>query len=318
MRRPFRGARVVVMGVVVFGLFHVGCKTARQEATTNLSGVIESAARRSAGDELRVMTFNIRVRTIVDIFDAWNTRRDLLVRTVRDFDPDILGTQECLAEQSDYLKQELAGYEFVGVGRDDGARGGEMCGVFFRGDRFDKIDSGHFWLSESPEVAGSRSWGSAFTRMATWVKIREKTSGRSVCVVNTHFDVFGSRARLESAKLVRARIQSIAPGLPCIITGDFNDEPGSAAHEELLAGSGVTLIDVYRASNPNVSGEEGTRHEFSGRTNGPRIDWIVTSRELQPIESAIVHTNRNGKYPSDHFPVTAVLKLQPPTVTLAD
>jgi endonuclease/exonuclease/phosphatase family metal-dependent hydrolase len=321
MRRLYCGARdpIVAIGLgLCLGTLLIGCSRHRQEAIAAVAGRIDSAAAPAARNDLRVMTFNVRVRTFIDLFDNWTSRRDLLAQTVRQSDPDILGTQECLAEQSDYLRQELADYDFVGVGRDDGDRRGEMCALFFRRDRFEKIDAGHFWLSQSPDVPGSRSWGSAYTRMATWVKLRQRGGGPTVCIVNTHFDVFSARARLESARLVRSKIQSLAAGLPCIVMGDFNDSPGSEAYRELLVnGIGPAMADAFRASNPISSAHEGTRHDFSGRTTGPRIDWIVVSREFQSVESSIVHASRNGKYPSDHFPVTAVLKLASDPITLA-
>ncbi len=268
--------------------------------------------------ELRVMSFNIRVKTILDAFgNSWDSRKALLVRTVRDFDPDVLGTQECLASQADYLRQELPDYAFVGVGRDDGRRGGEMCGVFYKRARFDKIGSGFFWLSSTPEKPGSKSWGSSFTRMVTWVKLHPRQGGEDFCVFDTHFDVYGARARLESARLLRQRMQTIAPEMPCIITGDFNDRPGSPAYRTLLASSnGQPLIDTFRAVKSTRPGTDGTRHDFGGGTDGPRIDWIVTNG-FETVDAKILHTHQGSKFPSDHFPVAAVLKPATPAQPVA-
>ncbi|HWP41139.1 MAG TPA: endonuclease/exonuclease/phosphatase family protein [Tepidisphaeraceae bacterium] len=267
----------------------------------------------SAG-ELRVMSFNLRVKTVLDsLGNSWTSRRDLLVATIRQFDPDLLGTQEGLATQIDYLSRQLPDYDWVGAGRGDGNRRGEMCAIFFRRSRFQLLDSGHFWLSDTPAVPGSKSWGSAWPRMVTWVKLRPRGHGRGTefCMFNTHFDVFGARARVESARLLRSKMRLIGGNLPCIITGDFNDQPGSEPYETLLAGDGSSakLTDVYRASNPRPRPQdEGTRHKFKGGTDGPRIDWIITNAGFQPTQAQILHANQNGKFPSDHFPVVAVLR----------
>lgn len=261
----------------------------------------------ASSSDLRVMTFNVRVKTVLDSFgNSWGSRKSLLVQTIREFDPDVLGTQECLASQADDLREQLSDYGFVGAGRDDGDRGGEMCAVFFKSSKFDKIDSGHFWLSSTPDRVGSKSWGSSFVRMVTWVKLQPREGGVPFCVLNTHFDVFGKRARVESAKLLRERMQVIAPGMPCVITGDFNDQPGSNVYQTLL---GSSLTDAFRATHPipNTS-VEGTRHNYSGSDSGPRIDWIVTNDAFQAVDSQIVHTHNGSKFPSDHFPVAAVLK----------
>lgn len=274
------------------------------------TGAISSPGRR-ASDELRVMTFNIRVRTFLDtIGNSWGSRREMVVSTVREFDPDILGTQEALADQADFLRENLSDYGFVGAGRENGQRGGEMCGIYYRSSRFELIDSGHFWLSDRPEQPGSRSWGSAYPRMVTWAKLRPRVGGEPLCIFNTHFDVYGSRARLESARLLRQRMQTIAPGMACIITGDFNDVPESAPYRLLLADG---FIDTYRATHADIrANDDGTRHNYHGGMGGPRIDWIVTTPGLRAVQVEIIRTNRDGKYPSDHYPVAAVLKLPAP------
>jgi endonuclease/exonuclease/phosphatase family metal-dependent hydrolase len=263
--------------------------------------------------DLRVMSFNVRVKTFLDMFGhSWNSRKTLLLTAIRQFDPDVLGTQECLADQADFLRENLQGYEFVGAGRDDGQRKGEMCGVFYKTSRFEAIDSGHFWLSERPEQPGSKGWDAGFPRIVTWVKLRPRDGSGSFCLFNTHFDVWGRRARVESAKMLQQRMTSIAAGIPCIVTGDFNDEPGSKAYRTLLAGLNP-LTDTFGALHAADKRDvQGTRHDYTGDTDGPRIDWIMTTAGFTPVQSAIGHTRQGNKYPSDHFPVMAVLRPQTP------
>ena len=269
---------------------------------------------------VRVMSFNLRYGTAQDGDDAWPHRQEFVADVIAAFSPDLLGTQECLALQADYLREQLPEYGFVGVGRDDGARGGEMCAIFYRRERFEKLDEGHFWLSETPAIVASKSWDSALTRMATWVKLRPTTADApAFYLLNTHFDHVGVRAREESARVILSQLAAIAGeadrATPVIITGDFN-----APADTCLAGpyrvfmrppghpdrTGHRYADPYATLHPAATAS-GTFNAFDGRRDGPRIDWILASETWVPVEADILRTSRDGRYPSDHFPVTAVL-----------
>jgi endonuclease/exonuclease/phosphatase family metal-dependent hydrolase len=264
-----------------------------------------------AARELRVMTFNLRVRTILDGLNIWDLRRKVVVQRVRAFDPHLLGTQEGLASMEEFLRKQLSDYTFFGVGRSDGKRRGEMCGVLFKTAQFEFLDGGHFWLSTTPEKPGSRGWGAISPHMVTWVKLRPLNGGLTFYWFNTHFDAFCGRARLESAKLLRARMVRIAGSMPCLVTGDFNTGPASAPYRTLLAepsATGSLPHDVFRVAHPVVTRKEGTFHFFTGWSGGPRIDWILASSHFQTIDAGIDHTRGPAGYPSDHFPVTARLR----------
>jgi endonuclease/exonuclease/phosphatase family metal-dependent hydrolase len=199
------------------------------------------------------------------------------------------------------------------VGRDDGREAGEMMALYFRKERFEKLDGGHFWLSEMPDEPGSKSWDSSLPRMVTWVKLRDRqdASARSIAYFNTHFDHQGPIARLESARLVRQRIQHSDDNCSIILTGDFNTAVASEPYHALFDeadGKMSPIIDSYRARHPKPSANEGTFSAFQvSETSGERIDWIGASRDFQVLEASIDHTDRDGRTPSDHFPVTAVL-----------
>lgn len=261
---------------------------------------------RPADSDVRIMSFNLRCPVVIDLHNHWQFRKALVVQTIRQFDPDVLSTQECVLEQANYLRQQLPDYTFVGAGRNDGKQSGEMCAVMFKRDKFDQLDAGHFWLSLDPSRPGSKSWGSAFTRMVTWVKLRAKSDARVFFVFNTHFDVFGSKARIESAKLLRSRMQQLAADAPAVVTGDFNDRPDSPTYRALLGG--VTLSDTFRAAHLTHGDAEGTRHGFGGNRSGPRIDWILASPGFTTVAAGIDHTRDGGRYPSDHFPAVAVVR----------
>jgi len=263
---------------------------------------------------LRVMTFNIRYGTAADGESHWDKRKEWLVQTIKAFDPDLLGTQETLGFQRDYLAQNLSGYGVLGVGRDDGKEQGEMMALYYRQARFEKTAEGHFWLSETPERAGSRSWDSSLPRMVTWVKLQDKknAAAQPIMFFNTHFDHRGPQARLESAKLIRGRIEDLSKGSSIIVTGDFNSGEGSPPYKALFAPNEdqqSPIVDCYRIVHPQKADDEGTATGFkASATKGNRIDWIGASREWKVLEAKIDRTEREGRTPSDHFAVEAVLQ----------
>ena len=261
---------------------------------------------------IRVMSFNIRYGTAKDGENAWPQRRDFVVETIQSYSPDLLGTQETLKFQRDEITDRLKGYTAFGVGRDDGKEAGEMMAIFYRNDRFEKLDGGHFWYSETPDVPGSKSWDSSLPRMASWLKLRDLTHPqRALYYFNTHFDHIGRTARVESAKILRSKMAELSGGLPVIVTGDFNAPEGSAVYDKLFAGERpIPLTDTFRWVHPDQTEDLGTAGGFTLESRGSaRIDWIGASTQFQVQSAEIDRTNRHGITPSDHFPVTAVLLL---------
>lgn len=269
---------------------------------------------KTESSDIRVMSFNIRYGTANDGENHWEKRREFLVETIKAYDPDLLGTQETLGFQRDFIADRLPGYEKLGVGRDDGAERGEMTALFFRRSRFEKLDGGHFWLSEMPDQPGSKSWDTSLTRMATWVKLRDrqKPTAPPIVFMNTHFDHRGTQARLESARMLRARAEELIKSNRVILTGDFNAGEASEPYAALFGSRDERrspLVDSYRMAHPAASPNEGTFSGFKPEpTGGQRIDWIGVSRDWKVISAAIDRTSRDGRSPSDHFPVTAVLR----------
>ena len=177
--------------------------------------------------ELNVMTFNMRYDNPHDSANNWQFRRDRVARVIESQSIDIFGAQELLINQLNDLKGLLPGYAEVGVGRDDGAEAGEFNPVFYRADRFELLDWGTFWLSETPEQAGSKGWDGACNRLATWTVLRD-CDGRELFFINTHLDHVGETARREGVSLLLERIARLSAGRPVVLTGDFNAEPESA------------------------------------------------------------------------------------------
>jgi endonuclease/exonuclease/phosphatase family metal-dependent hydrolase len=258
----------------------------------------------------RVMTFNIRNSGAKDGENGWPHRKELYAETIRHFDPDVLGTQEVLADQFDDLQKFFPAYTAVGVARDDGKRKGEWSAIFYRTARFEEIASGNFWLSETPEEVASRSWDAALTRICTWARLRERTSGREMLFANTHFDHKGVVARARSGDLLREKLPQLSGGAPLVLTGDFNCTEDSEAWHALTTGSHA-LVDSYRAVHPERSPDEASFHAFKGGVEGSRIDWILSSPDFTAVEASIVRGEKGGPYASDHYAVTAILKLKP-------
>jgi endonuclease/exonuclease/phosphatase family metal-dependent hydrolase len=261
---------------------------------------------------IRVMSFNVRYGTAPDGVNAWANRRALLMHSVRAFDPDLLGAQEALAFQCDEVRTELVGHAFVGVGRDDGKAKGEFSPIFYRADRFERIDSGQFWLSEAPDVPGSKSWDSAITRLATWVRLRDRRDGgRELLYLNTHWDHAGPDARSHSAQLIRDRIAAIVgPGAAVIVTGDLNCTEDDEPYAVLIGRGDDALIfrDAYRAAHPERQTDEATFHGFKGTIAGSRIDFVFHSPQFETCDAAIDRVRTGEIYPSDHYPMTATLR----------
>ncbi len=262
---------------------------------------------------LKVMSFNIRYGAANDGTNSWPQRKDLVLDTIKVFDPDLLGLQEVLGFQAEFLKTNLKGYAFHGVGREDGKEKGEYVPLMYKTSRFALEDSGHFWFSETPEVAGSKSWDSSLPRMLSWVALRDLKNDRVIVYANVHFDHIGPVARLESAKLMRTKWEEFQGQYPLIITGDFNTDEDKAPYAALVNAegfSGTKLIDSYRVTHSERSPGEQSFGDWKGIRAGTRIDWILHSPDLITRSSVIDYTQDQGRYPSDHYPVEAVLRYQ--------
>jgi len=262
---------------------------------------------------IKVMSYNLRYGTAKDGENAWEKRKDFLAETINAFAPDLLGTQETLGFQRDFVAEALPTHEVLGVGRDDGKEKGEMTAIFWRKERFEKLDGGHFWLSTTPEEAGSLGWDTSLTRMATWVRLKDKTNpSKPVFWINTHFDHKGKLARLESAKLIRERVGLLGKDCSVIVTGDFNSGEGSEPYRALFGtreNEESPVADSLRVAHVTREENEGTTTPFvSAPSKGARIDWIAVSRDWKVIAADIEHPEKEGRTASDHFPVTAVIR----------
>jgi len=277
----------------------------------------QSAQEPALGAAMKVMSFNIRFGTAGDGENHWDNRRDLVAGTVGLYSPDLLGVQEALDFQCEFLKERMPEHQFFGRSREKNPASGEFCGIFYRTARFELVDSGHFWLSEQPDEPGTKSWDSSLPRMVSWVRLRDRLSKNQEFVfANTHFDHRGPEARLQSAMLVRRRLVE-EQNAPFILTGDFNCGVSSKPYLALTGTEDAPtrqVFDSYLEIHPIPSGQDGSFSSWNGDKTGERIDWVVHTAEFVTLNADIDHLRQQGRFPSDHYPVNAVMKLKLPGV----
>jgi endonuclease/exonuclease/phosphatase family metal-dependent hydrolase len=265
----------------------------------------DSDAAASAFDPsegLRVMSFNIRYGTANDGDNSWPNRKEQVLEVIREYDPDLLGLQEALPFQSKLLRENLASHTWYGPGRLGPGDDGEACSIYWRKDRFQKLDHGTFWLSPSPGEVASKGWDAALPRICSWVRLIDLGTKGEFIYANTHFDHRGEEARLESAKL----LASYFGDDPIILTGDFNaDEPSPPMRALRDAG----FLDSYRSVFPDAT-EVGTFTGFQEAPTRGKIDYVYYRGALEVLGASIDNKRRAGRWPSDHFPVTATFRFQ--------
>jgi endonuclease/exonuclease/phosphatase family metal-dependent hydrolase len=280
-----------------------------------LPGASETSASSQGGQaslmDLRVMTYNLRYKNNSDPSPhTWEERRPTIRQVINNEKPDIFGTQEAIYEQIKGLDEDLPQYEWIGEGREGGSKG-EFMAVFYDKNKFSPIEYDHFWLSDTPDVIGSTSWGNTIPRMVTWVKFLDKKSGQPFYFVNTHFDHRSQEAREKSAALIVEKIKEFNPELPILVTGDFNANPGTKPHQ-LLTAEGA-FADLWNTAETRVNEDLGTFNGFNNPTGGGpnnRIDWILSKGNVTAKTIEIVDFQKNGQFPSDHYPVIADVTLQ--------
>ena len=257
------------------------------------------------------MSFNLRYDTPNDSANAWPNRKDWVAGLIRFHGADVVGVQEALAHMLTDLDARLPGFSRVGVGRADGRSRGEFSAIFYRSDRLALLDSGTFWLSPTPEVAGSKGWDAAIERVATWARFRDRLTGCTHLQLNTHFDHIGEQARQESARLIRRRLAQLANGQPIVMTGDLNSTPTSGAYRILtrdtVAGATPPLADAMLTSRSGHYGPTSSWTAFRAIEPGRRIDYVLVSTPVTVSAHGILPDSWNGRFPSDHLPVLAAL-----------
>ena len=269
--------------------------------------VLHGQPAASSPSTLCVMTYNLRYAS-ANPPNAWPQRRPLMRELITSLAPDVMGTQEGLYGQLKDLAGDLPDYEWIGLGREGGSRG-EFMAVYYRKARLEPLAFDHFWLSDTPEVMGSKTWGPNLPRMVTSVKFRDLRTKTMFYFINTHFDHQVQVAREKSAELIRQRVKALNTTLPVIVVGDFNAAAGKNKAYEIMLGDGF-FKDTWTSARQRANEGIGTFNDFKGaKPDGPRIDWILSRGDVITDKIEIITFAKEGQFPSDHFPVVAKLRL---------
>ena len=253
---------------------------------------------------VKIISYNIRTMAR-DGENSWHFRKHATKNMIEKHRPDAFGLQEAMLPHMQYIDSVCPQYARVGVGRNDGKNSGEFVTIYYNKERFDLLDSGTFWLSETPEKV-SRGWDAALPRIATWVKLRDKATKRKFFYFNTHFDHKGRTARVESSKLIVDKIREIAgKKATVILTGDFNIESEDEALQSLYDN-----MSAARKAAP-VTDNKGTYNGFGSAKRMPIIDHIFyLGRKVQCNEFCTLDGDYGAKYISDHYPIEAVFTIR--------
>ena len=270
--------------------------------------------------ELRIMTFNIRYGSANDGENHWKNRREMVSDVIRNHPSDVVGLQEALRFQMDEIREAHPVYGEIGVAREDGNNDGEYSSVLYRTDRFGVGESGTFWFSDTPEVAGSNTWGNACVRICSWARLIETKTGKAFYIFNLHLDHVSQPSREKSAVLLAERIRSRRYKNPFVVTGDFNTGENNPVVTYLKgeiavegpdgrkAKTPVRMVDTFRVLHPDVK-DVRTAHGFRGTRQGNKIDYVFVPPGTKVLEAQILYDNVDGRYPSDHYPVDARFRL---------
>ena len=255
--------------------------------------------------EISVMSYNIKYANENDGINSWSNRKEFITNQMKFYEPDIFGVQEAVHEQMIHFKENLSGYDFVGVGREDGKQKGEYSAIFYKTGDFKVLEADTFWLSQTPDKV-STGWDAALPRISTYALMQEQTSGRKFWFFNTHFDHVGVEARKNSVKLILQKIAKInTEGLPVFLTGDFNLEPDSEPIQLVMK----KLKDSREVAEITF-GNEGTFNGYHwDETPARRIDFIFVSEGISVKKYAVLTDSKEKRYASDHFPVMVILKI---------
>lgn len=253
---------------------------------------------------LSVMTWNLRYDNPTDGENAWPLRKDKVFDLIREENPDLIGMQEAKWNQVKDLKKNLKEYKYIGVGRDDGKKGGEFSPIFYRKSQFKLLKSGTFWLAPDPEQVGAKGWDAALPRIVTWAKFEIIGTGKIFYHFNTHFDHQGQEARYQSALLLSGHFRKLPAKPHIILTGDFNEEPNGPVYLTLTYNGDYSFMKDARLSANSRLGPQSTFYGFEmGKSKGTLIDYIFLRRFRKVFIYKVLDNNSNGFYPSDHLPV---------------
>ncbi|SDS67783.1 endonuclease/exonuclease/phosphatase family protein [Microlunatus soli] len=300
--------RTLLAGGAVLGAVGLAAGT----ATTASAGQQQALIGPAAGERLHVMSFNIRLdrssSTQPGDPDHWPERAPILTSLLKLEQPSLLGIQEGLYQQLPAIEEALPHHKLIGYGRQGGSND-EYSGIYYDARRFDVVGWDQFWLSDTPKLIGSATWGNTVTRIVTWARLHDRRTGKDFVHVDTHFDHQSENARIHSAQAIVDLVDGDLADLPTIVTGDFNSPADTSGAYQTLVGSGV-LKDSWKEAAKQLTPAWGTFPGYKDPVVGnDRIDWILL-RDAGTVQKAAINMYRvDGRYPSDHAPVQALITL---------
>lgn len=282
--------------------------TARADTAQRRGPLIGKAKR----TQLHVMTFNIRLDRSQDTEpgdpDHWPDRAPILTELLALEQPTLLGIQEGLYQQLPAVEAGLPNHKLLGFGRAGGSHD-EYSGIYYDPERIAALEWDQFWLSDTPKVIGSATWGNRITRIVTWARLRDLHDDTEFVMVNTHFDHESEPARIKSAQAIVDLSKDTLDGLPTIVTGDFNSSSHNSGSYETLVDSGA-FVDTWDVAEKQLTPEWNTFPGYKDPVEGGnRIDWILASDDIRTRRAAINTYRQDGRYPADHVPVQALVEL---------
>ncbi|MCQ2317876.1 MAG: endonuclease/exonuclease/phosphatase family protein [Bacteroidales bacterium] len=271
--------------------------------TLSVIVAVITAVSCSKTDEITLISYNIRNSGANDGINSWENRKDLTINMINQEKPDLICMQEVLTDQLEFVYDELPDYDFIGVGRDDSVRRGEIMAIFYRNDIYRLLGNGNFWLSETPDKV-SRGWDGACRRMVTWGHFENLKSGKTFFCFNTHLDHKGAVARKESIRLIIEKINEITNGGPIFLTGDFNATIDNPIFIPL-----INYMHQARTDSP-VSDSKNTYNNYGLGREAPSVIDHIFYMNAVPVSFATMDGNYGDGYISDHFPVKAVFRIE--------
>ncbi|MEC9080270.1 MAG: endonuclease/exonuclease/phosphatase family protein [Verrucomicrobiota bacterium] len=262
----------------------------------------------TADESIKVMAYNLRYASNSKP-NAWPDRLPVMGELINKTNPDIIGTQEGKFYQLKELNKKIPQYTWFGTGRDGGSRG-EFMAIFYKKDRFEILDYDHFWLSDTPNVIASTTWGHSNRRMVTWIRFLDQKTKKQFYFLNTHFDHRVQTAREKAALLVNKKVTALETKLPILLAGDFNASAGMNKVYDIFVKEGG-FTDTLLSAKKKINADWNTINGFRPTRKGKRrIDWVLAKGPVSAIEAEIVLYDNSKQYPSDHQPVSAVITLE--------
>lgn len=303
-----RRTLIAGLGATAAGAGIAAATAGRAEASPRRGALIGKANR----TQLHIMTFNIRLdrstATQPGDPDHWPERAPILTELLQLEQPTILGIQEGLYQQLAAVEAGLPQHKLIGFGRAGGSHD-EYSGIYYDSERIEVLEWDQFWLSDTPKLIGSATWGNRITRIVTWARLRDRYDGTEFAMINTHFDHESEQARVNSAQAIVDLVEGELAGLPAIVTGDFNSSSHKSGAYTTLVDSGA-LADAWDVAEKRLTPEWNTFPGYKDPIEGGnRIDWILATDDVRVRRAAINLYRQDGRYPSDHVPVQSLIEL---------